>query len=128
MKMEAAGLTTSRLPSGAALAYAFMFSLKRPIQMTRIRVEDVTDKQPVLLVDDRAPKIADNRWTGDTRAVSMTPKHFPWMFDGSTTKKLFRITVSTKDQGEITLEQPATYDAVAKRWMIQITPKLQKSE
>ena len=58
----------------------------------------------------------------------MNTENFPWMFDGSKTKKLFRITVSTKDQGEIMLEQPATYDAGAKKLLIQITSKLKKSE
>ncbi|MEY2562805.1 MAG: hypothetical protein QOH88_998 [Verrucomicrobiota bacterium] len=128
MKMEAAGLITSRLRSGPALAYGFMFLLKQPIQMTRVRVEDITDKQPVLLIDDHTPKIADNRWKGNTRAVSMSREEFPWMFDGATTKKLFRITIFTIDQGEIVLEQPATYDATAKKWMTQTTPKLKKTE
>ena len=129
MKMEAAGLTMSRLPSGAgALAYGFMFALKQPIKIERVRVEDITDRQPVLLVDDRAPKIAKSRWTGDSRVRPLTPEHYPWMFDGKTTKKLFRITVTSSDQGEITLEQPATYEASSKRLMLQVAPKLKKSE
>ena len=81
-----------------------------------------------MLVDDRAPKVINNQWKGDSRVWSMNAEHFPWMFDGSTTKKLFRITVSTKDQGEIMLEQPATFDAKAKKWTIEIAPKLKKSE
>jgi hypothetical protein len=81
-----------------------------------------------VLVDDRAPKIAKNQWKGDSRTLPLNTEHFPWMFDGSTTKKLFRITVATKDQGEIILEQPATYYAGVKKLMIQVTPKLKKSE
>ncbi len=97
MKIEVAGLKGSPLRSGPGLAYLFAFVLKQPIQVTRVRVEDLTDKQPVLLVDDRAPNITGNRWTGGNRALPMTRANFPWIFDDFLTSRLFRITVL--DQG-----------------------------
>jgi hypothetical protein len=127
MKMDAAGITTSRLSSGPALAYVFMFSLKQPIKMTRVRVDDLTNKPPVLLIDDRKPKVTNNQWQGVTQASSMT-QSFPWMFDSSTTKKVFRITVFAEGQGEIVLKQPASYDAKTKKGMLQLTSMLKKSD
>lgn len=127
IKMEDAGIETSRFSSGPALAYVFMFSLKQPIKMTRVRVDDVTNNLPVLLIDDRRPKVTKNRWRGDTSALSMK-QHFPWMFDGSTTKKVFRITIFAEGQGEIALEQPASYDARTKKGLLQLTSKLKRSD
>jgi hypothetical protein len=126
MKMEGAGLNGSPLPSGPGLAYWFGFVLKHPIQMTRVRVEDLTDKQPVLLVDDRAPSVTRNRWTGGTHTVPMTPGNFPWMFDDFVTKRLFRITVSTMDQGEISLEQPAKFNVATKKLLRRFNLKKSK--
>jgi hypothetical protein len=123
MKIEVAGLQARALPSGPGLAQSFMFVLKQPIQVTRVRVEDLTDKQPILLVDDRAPKVADNRWTGMTRVVPMTPANFPWVFDDFVTRKLYRITLSTQEQGEISLEQPATFEVAVKKMLRRINPK-----
>jgi hypothetical protein len=123
MKIEVAGLQARPLPSGPGLAQIFTFVLKQPIEVTRVRVEDLTDKQPILLVDDRAPKVADKRWTGGTRVVPMTPGNFPWVFDDFATKKLYRITVSTQGQGEISLEQPATYDVAIKKMLRRINLK-----
>src|SRR5436190_22262750 len=120
MKMEAAGILTSRLSSGPALAYTFRFSLKQPIKMTRVRVEDVTNNPPGLLIDDRRPKVTNNQWKGDTQALSMK-QHFPWMFDSSTTKKIFRITVFAESQGEIFMKHPPGYDAREKRRMLKFT-------
>jgi hypothetical protein len=126
MKIEVAGLVARPLPSGPGLTQNFVFDLKQPIQVTRVRVEDLTDKQPILLVDDRAPKVANNRWTGGTRVVPMTPGNFPWVFDDFVTKKLYRITVSTQGQGEISLEQPATFDVAIKKVLRRINLKKSK--
>ena len=127
-KMEVAGLNTKRTDAGPALAYGFMFVLKQPLEITQVRVEDVSEKTPVLLLDDRKPKISNQRWNGETPARPITPENFPWMFDRRTTKKEFRVTVFALPQGEITLTQPAVFPAEAKKWMIQTTPKLKKSE
>jgi hypothetical protein len=77
-------------------------------------------------VDDRAPKVADNWWRGITRVAPMTPENFPWVFDDFVTKKLYRFTVSTRDQGEISLEQPATFDVAIKKMLRRINLKKSK--
>src|ERR1044072_2479901 len=68
MKIEVAGLQARALPSGPGLAQSFMFVLKQPIQVTRVRVEDLTDKQPILLVDDRAPKVRSEEHTSELQS------------------------------------------------------------
>jgi hypothetical protein len=128
MKMEAAGIVTGPGPSGPQLVYSFTFSLKRPLHMTRVRVEDVTNKSAVLLVDDHTPKVAGNLWNAGTRAAPLTPENFPWMFEDSKSLRVFRVTVSAADQPDIILEQPAIYPASAKKVMIQAAAKTKKGK
>jgi hypothetical protein len=125
-KMEAAGFSVSRSSAGPELNYEFMFVLKQRIQITRVKIEDVTDKSAVLLIEDKQPKIKDNRWNGSTPASRVTATTFPWMYDNKTTKKLFRVTVAMGQGGEMVLTQPAAFSASTKRAMLEMAGRLKK--
>ena len=56
-KMEVAGFVVNRSASGPQLKYIFGFATKKPAQITHVKVEDITEKQPIVLVDDKEPKI-----------------------------------------------------------------------
>ena len=105
MKMEVAGLEARPLPSGPGLAQNFVFVLKQPIQVTRVRVEDLTDKQPILLVDDRAPKVANNRWTGGNPPPPKHPGNSPWV-DDFFNKKKYIITPPPHEKEKKTPARP----------------------
>jgi hypothetical protein len=125
-KIENAGFQADTSKSRPTLKYAFMFLLKKPIKILRVRVEDVSGNPPVLLVDDTTPKISDGRWRAMTSALPMTPDNFPWMFDASDTRKSFRVTVSTLDNGDIVLVQPTKFYAPVKKAIIQISSRPKK--
>jgi hypothetical protein len=125
-KIENAGFQADTSKSRPTLKYAFMFLLKKPIKILRVRVEDVSGNPPVLLVDDTTPKISGSRWRAMTPARPMTPDNFPWMFDASSTRKSFRVTVSTLGQGDIVLVQPTKFYASVKKVIIQISSQSKK--
>jgi hypothetical protein len=125
-KIETAGLLANRSKSGNTLAYTFMFLLKKPIKILRVRVEDVSGNQPVLLVDDTTPKISGGRWRATTSARPLTPDNYPWMFDTSDTRRSYRVTVSTLDNGDIVLVQPTKFYAPVKKVMIQAASQSKK--
>ncbi len=127
-KMEAAGFSVGRSSAGPELNYEFTFLLKQRIQLTRVKIEDVTDKNVVLLIEDKQPKIKDNRWNGNTPASLVTPTTFPWMYDNKTTKKLFRVSVVTGQHSEMVLTQPATFSASTKRAMLEMAGRLKKRD
>jgi len=127
-KIENAGFQAVTSKSRPTLKYAFMFLLKKPIKILRVRVEDVSGNPPVLLVDDTTPKISGGRWRAMTRALPMTPDNYPWMFDASDTRKSFRVTVSTSDRGDIVLVQPTKFYASVKQTIIQISNRPKKKK
>lgn len=125
-KIENAGFQADTSKSRPTLKYAFMFVLKKPIKILRVRVEDVSGNPPVLLVDDTTPKISGGRWHAMTSARPMTPDNFPWMFESSDTKKSFRVTVSTLDQGDLVFVQPTKFYASVKKAIIQLSSQPKK--
>ena len=127
-KIENAGFQADTSKSRPTLKYAFMFLLKKPIKVLRVRVEDVSGNPPVLLVDDTTPKISGGRWRATTSALPLTPDNFPWMFDASSTRKSFRVTVSTLDNGDIVLVQPTKFYASVKQAIIQIASHSKKKK
>jgi hypothetical protein len=126
-KMEVAGFVVSRSASGPQLKYIFGFATKKPGQITRVKVEDITERESIVLVDDKEPKIEKNRWSGHSAITPVTSEKTPWMFDNRTTKMVFRITVSTAESDDKEVVQPATYPASAKKMMLQIASKPKKS-
>ena len=126
-KMEVAGFVVNRSPSGPQLKYIFGFATKKPAQITHVKVEDITEKKPIVLVDDKEPKIEKNRWSGHSAITSVSSEMTPWMFDKRTTKMIFRITVSTAESGDKEVVQPATYPASSKQMMLQMASKPKKS-
>jgi hypothetical protein len=127
-KIENAGFQADTSKSRPTLKYAFMFLLKKPIKILRVRVEDVSGNPPVLLVDDTTPKISGGRWRAMTSALPMTPDNFPWMFESSDTRKSFRVTVSTFENGDIALVQPTKFYAPVKKAIIQISSQPKKKK
>ena len=125
--MEVAGFVVNRSASGPQLKYIFGFATKKPAQITHVKVEDITEKQPIVLVDDKEPKIEKNRWSGHSAITPITSQKTPWMFDNRTTKMIFRITVSTEESGDKEVVQPATYPASSEQMMLQMASKPKKS-
>jgi hypothetical protein len=127
IRMEGADFWT--LPdkqNGTFLTFSFLFRFKKPLTVTRVRVEDVTEKAPVVLVDDQDPRIKKDFWTGKASARRLTPENFPWMFDHRNTTKKFRITVWSKEAPEMALEQTAKYDRSEKDLMVRMMMKKAK--
>src|SRR5437588_1385872 len=67
IKVEVAGQTIKTAPPhGATLGYAFSFTLKKPLHLTRVRIDDITTNLPIQLVDDKDPELKKNNlWAGD---------------------------------------------------------------
>jgi hypothetical protein len=126
VRIEGADLFTTGGPKEAkGLVLSFLFYVKKPLTLTRVRVEDVTANPPVLLVDDKAPKVKtsknDKFWTGRAPSHALNAENYPWIFDGRNTKKKFRFTVSSKEVPDMVLQQSAEYDRREKALLIRIS-------
>jgi hypothetical protein len=99
--------------------WTFGIKLRQSIQLRSIRIEDVTEGTPVLLVNDQAPQVEANAWTGYTGAIEPTASSLPWLFDNNPAKRAFRFTVTDLNGQDSVLEQTVTYSMKSKKDLIK---------
>jgi hypothetical protein len=99
--------------------WTFGLRMKQPLQLRSIRVEDVTEGTPVLLVNDQAPQPQGSAWTGYTGAIEPTAASIPWLFDSNPAKRTFRFTVTDLNGQDSVLEQTVTYPVKTKKELIK---------
>ena len=101
------------------LRWTFGIKLRQPIQLRSIRIEDVTEGTSVLLVNDQAPEVEANAWTGYTGAIEPTASSLPWLFDNNPAKRTFRFTITDLNGQDSVLEQTVTYTMKSKKDLIK---------
>jgi hypothetical protein len=99
--------------------WTFGIKLRQPVQLRSIRIEDVTEGSPVLLVNDQAPQAEGNAWTGYTGAIEPSASAIPWLFDNTPAKRTFRFTVTDLNGQDSVLEQTVTYPVKTKKDLIK---------
>jgi hypothetical protein len=99
--------------------WTFGIRLKQPLQLRSIRIEDVTEGTPVLLVNDQAPQLEGNAWTGYTGAIEPTAAALPWLFESTPAKRTFRFTVTDLNGQDSVLEQTIAYPVKTKKELIK---------
>ena len=99
--------------------WTFGLKLRQPVQLRSIRIEDVTEGSPVLLVNDQAPQAEGSAWTGYTGAIEPSASALPWLFDNTPAKRTFRFTVTDLNGQDSVLEQAVTYPMKTKKDLIK---------
>jgi hypothetical protein len=99
--------------------WTFGVNLRQPVQLRSIRIEDVSEGSPVLLINDQAPQVEANAWTGYTGAIEPSASALPWLFDNTPAKRTFRFTVTDLNGQDSVLEQTVTYSAKTKKNLIK---------
>lgn len=99
--------------------WTFGVKLRQPVQLRSIRIEDVTEGSPILLINDQAPQVEANAWTGYTGAIEPSASALPWLFDNTPAKRTFRFTVTDLNGQDSVLEQTVTYSVKTKRELVK---------
>lgn len=99
--------------------WTFGLKLGQPVQLRSIRIEDVTEGSPVLLVNDQAPQVEGGAWTGYTGAIEPSASALPWLFDNTPAKRTFRFTVTDLNGQDSVLEQTVTYPVKTKKDLVK---------
>jgi hypothetical protein len=99
--------------------WTFGIKLRQPVQLRSIRVEDVSEGSPVLLVNDQAPQAAGGAWTGYTGAIEPSASAIPWLFDSTPARRTFRFTVTDLNGQDSVLEQTVTYPLKTKKELVK---------
>lgn len=99
--------------------WSFGLKLKQPAQLRSVRVEDVTEGTPVLLINDQAPQTEGGLWSGSSGAIEPSGAAVPWLFESTSSRRTFRFTVTDLNGQVSVLDQTVTYSVKSKQQLIK---------
>jgi hypothetical protein len=89
--------------------WTFVIRPKQTDTLSSIRIEDVTDPTPFLLVNDVAPQLDGGQWNETAGLISLSAVSVHWLFEPNETVRVFRITLTRLDGPSDSLEQRIRY-------------------
>lgn len=102
----------------------FGFGCSTKKRVLSVVVEDVTGKKPVLMVEDKAPVIAGERWKGNSQARNISATETPWLFAPGDTLTVFRFTVTLESKdGPVIIYQPSVFRDSSKQRLRMLVGK-----
>jgi hypothetical protein len=115
IKIEGAGFVIG----GGELTWAFDFISKSA--PTRVFIEDVSGKAPIVLVDDSSPEFVVDHWKFGSTPIELSKIGTPWIFEPGDTTKIFRFTITVTGKAEpVVIYQPAVYPIRSKKMLQQM--------
>ena len=110
-----AGLQAVTLDSNYYLRWSFAIRPKQADALSSIRIEDVTDPSPLLLVNDVAPQLDGGQWNETAGLMPLSAASVHWLFEPNDTVRIFRITITGLDGRTDQLEQRVGFSQDAKK-------------
>jgi hypothetical protein len=97
--------------------WTFAIRPKQALELTNIRIEDVTGSSPVLLVNDVAPQQDGGVWKENAGLMEISSAGAGWLLEPKETVRVFKFTIREPNgqtyvlyQG--VLQSPATKEAI----------------
>lgn len=94
--------------------WTFSIRPKQTDALSSIRIEDVTDPTPLLLVNDVAPQLDGGQWNETAGLMPVSAASLHWLFEPNDTVRIFRITLTGLDGRIDSLEQRVRYSPEGK--------------
>lgn len=96
------------------LTYVFELTDTQKRGLRSVRVEDVSDEKPMLLVDNPEPKAsATGQWHGEVELEHTDPR-VAWLVTLSNSLRVYRFTLTFADGKTLVLHQGSLYPAALK--------------
>jgi len=89
--------------------YTFEFSDAHSRGLKAVKVEDVSDDAPFLLVDDTAPQYTNGRWHGASRTFGAGDEYLKWIYQLENSLRVYRFTITFADGHELIIHQGSTF-------------------
>jgi hypothetical protein len=109
-----AGLEAVNLNQNYYVRWSFAIRPKKATVLSLIRIEDVTDPAPLLLVNDLAPQLDGGQWTEKGGLMELSSASARWLFQAKDTVRVFRFTISGPDGQNYVLYQGIQYSPTSK--------------
>ena len=109
-----ASLQAVNLNGNHYVRWSFAVEPKQALVLSTIRIEEVSDSAPLLLVNDVAPQLNAGKWTETAGLMDLSSTSVRWLFDPKETVRIFRFTMSEPDGQSYVLYQGVQYSQAAK--------------
>jgi hypothetical protein len=109
-----AGLQTVNFDGNYYVRWSFSIRPKQAVELSAIRIEDVTDPAPLLLVNDVAPQQDGGKWTENAGLMELSSTSVRWLSEPSQTVRVFRFTINEADGRSYLLYQGVLYSPASK--------------
>lgn len=109
------GLTTFRRGGRNFVRWQFSIRVKQPTPLANITVEEVSGNVPVLVLEDRQPRVDHTYWAKQSALILANPQALPWLYNPETTLRIFRVTITDVSGRTSVLYQPASFNRKAKK-------------
>ena len=119
-RVTTSGLFDDRERGRIFMRWVFGIHFKQPTMVRNVRVEDVTDMKPVLLIEDDSPNVTADLWTGRGNAIPFSAEYLPWFFQRGDSTRVFRIVIREKSGSSYDLYQGALFSADKKNLMRKV--------
>ena len=111
-----ASLQAVNLNGNNYVRWRFAISPKQATGLSSVRIEDVSDSAPLLLVNDVAPQLDSGQWTANAGLMDLSSAGVRWLFEPKESVRVFRFTINEPDG-----QNGVLYQAV------QFTPALKEA-
>ena len=115
VKITGASLQAVNLNGNTYVRWAFSIRPKQARELSTIRVEDVTDPAPLLLINDVAPQPDGGQWTENGGLMELSSTNAQWLSEANETVRIFRFTFNEPDGRSYVLYQGVLYSPAAKK-------------
>jgi hypothetical protein len=85
------------------------------VQLRSVRVEDITIATPISYISDQAPQVTGGQWIGYSGAIEPNAAAIPWLYDTTTSTRIFRITITDLNNQVSVLDQNVSYPPQSKK-------------
>ena len=106
---------TFALNADKKLAYAFAFNDSRKRALRSVRIDDVSDDAPALLVESAQPALsATGQWRGESEPLALSDRRLAWMATLPNSLRVFRFTLTFADGQTQVIHQGSLFPAPMK--------------
>lgn len=105
------------------ISYAFGLHVASSTPPRQVRVEDVSDEQPILLLEDTNPQLGKTFWRGESPWYGVDAPEINWVTFLGESVRVYRFTIIAADGRTVVLHQAMVVPAFQKAMMRHLLGK-----
>ncbi len=101
------------------LVAVFAFRVKNGGTLNSVLIEDVTDNQAEVLVDDSGPKLDKGDWSASVDLKPITGSCPQWLLSSKESIRIYRFSIAAAKAEKLVIYQAVTYNSRYKEFLVR---------